>query len=163
MKKRALILVAVGLLALSVNAFALKGTSDFGIGAEVTSINFGSVGSMLTFHIPRVPLYFSVGADFADEPMIAATVDYWFVNRPIGRSMSYYVGLGGYVGLATAASDVTLAAGPRLPLGAQLWLLENDLLEVFLEVAPAWVLFTGSEIDPRNAHVQVALGFRIWP
>ncbi len=163
MKKRVMILVVVALLALSTSAFALKGTSDFGIGAEVTSINFGSIGSMLTFHIPRVPLYFAVGADFSDEAVIAATVDYWLVNRSFGRVLSYYIGIGGYMGVATAADDAAFAAGPRIPIGAQLWLLDNDLLEIFLEVAPAWVLFRSSGFDPRNVQAQVALGFRIWP
>ena len=64
MKKRIAVLVLVGLLAVAAGGFALKSTPDFGIGAELTSINVDKWGGMLTLHIPKVPLYFGLGANF---------------------------------------------------------------------------------------------------
>ena len=167
--RRILVLAFVGLLAVAAGGFALKSTPDFAIGAELTTINFGTGGGMLTLHIPQVPLYFGLGANFLGGLPggleLAATVDYWLLHRPIGTGyFSWYLGLGGYGALAFDPS--WLALGIRLPIAIQFWPLKSERLEVFLEGAPAWVPITngGSSggFDFGNFQAQVALGFRFW-
>ena len=51
-------------MAVAAGGFALKSTPDSGIGAELTSINIDKWGGMLVLHIPKVPLYFGLGANF---------------------------------------------------------------------------------------------------
>jgi hypothetical protein len=50
-----------------------------------------------------------------------------------------------------------------MPIALQLWPLDNEMLELFLEVAPAWVPVTSSGLTPGNFQAQMALGFRLWP
>ena len=54
------------------------------------------------------------------------------------------------------------SAGLRLPIGLQIWPLNNEKLEMFLEIAPAWVPLYGREIDYEIFQAQIALGFRFW-
>ena len=53
--------------------------------------------------------------------------------------------------------------GVRMPVALQLWPLDNETLELFVEVAPAWVPLVSSGFAPGNFQVQAALGFRLWP
>ena len=53
--KRIAVLVFVGLLVVAAGGFALKGTPDFAIGAELTTIDIGAGGGMLTLRIPTRP------------------------------------------------------------------------------------------------------------
>ena len=54
------------------------------------------------------------------------------------------------------------ALGVRVPIALQIWPLNNERLEVFVEVAPAWVPLYGNAFDPGQFQAQVALGFRYW-
>jgi len=119
MKKGIATLVLAGLLLVSVNAFAFKGDGDFAIGAELTSTSFVDVGGMLTLHIPGLPLFLGLGANFVPELQLATTADYWLHHA--------------------------------------------QLLEMFLEITPAWLPVTGSDFDGGNFQAQLAVGFRIWP
>jgi hypothetical protein len=162
---RIVVLVVVGLLVVAAGGFALKSTPDFAIGAELTTINFVTGGAMLNLHIPKVPLYFGLGANFfGDLPggfELAATVDYWLLHKPIGSGyFSWYLGLGAYGALAFDPSSFSL--GVRLPIALQIWPLKNERLELFLEGAPAWVPVTGGGFEAGNFQAQVALGFRLW-
>jgi hypothetical protein len=161
--KKTIPIVLVCLLAVAAEGFALKSTPDFAIGAEVTTINFQTVGAMLTVHLPRIPLFIGFGADFYNELSgdieLAATIDYWLLHTS-GGFLNFYLGLGFYGAMSLDAA--WFAAGLRLPLGLQIWPLNNEKLEVFLEVAPAWVPLYGSEWDPIEFQAQVALGLRFW-
>jgi hypothetical protein len=162
MKKTAL-LVLVLLLAAAAGGFALKGTPNLAVGAALTTIDFDGVGAMLALHIPKVPLFFGFGVtsvqSFAD-PTLALTVDYWLMHKHLVSIMELYVGLGLYGALGF--DPTTYAAGLRLPIGLQFWVLNNERLEVFLEGAPAWVPVVTDDFDPVNFQAQVALGFRFW-
>ena len=162
MKKRVVMLVLAGLLALTVNGYAMKGTPDFAIGAELTSVNFGGVGAMMTLHIPNVPLFFGVGADFTSRLSLAMTVDYWLLHDQISGMLAWYLGVGAY-GTVSGASPAWHAFGVRLPVALQVWPLDNELLEVFVELAPAWVPVTSAGLAGGNFQAQFAVGFRIWP
>ena len=163
--KRIAVLVLAAFLVFSADLFALKSTPDFGIGAELTTINFGTAGAMLTVHFPSVPLYFGFGGNFvggvSGRPELTATVDYWLLHNPIGGGFfSWYLGIGGYGVLAF--NPGWFALGARLPVGLQMWPLDNERLEIFLELAPAWVPVTSSGFEPARFQAQVALGFRFW-
>ena len=163
--KRIAVFVLVGLLALSADVFALKSTPDFGIGAELTTTNFSAVGAMLTVHIPNVPLFIGLGGNFANGlsggPEMTATVDYWLLHNPIGTGyFSWYLGVGAYGVLGF--NPTWTALGVRVPIALQIWPLNNESLELFLEVAPAWVPLYGGVFDPVQFQAQVAVGFRYW-
>jgi hypothetical protein len=118
---------------------------------------------MLALHIPKIPLYLGFGVasiqDFAN-PTLAMTVDYWLLHRHLVSIFELYLGLGLYGAYGIETS--TYAFGMRLPIGLQAWVLKNELLEVFLELAPAWVPVVTDDFDPVNFQAQVALGFRLW-
>jgi hypothetical protein len=162
MKKLA-ILVLVILLAAAASGFALKGTPNLAIGAGLTSVNLEDVGAMLALHIPGIPLYFGIGVaslqDFTN-PALTLNVDYWLMHRHLVSIFELYVGLGLHGAMAFDPS--WYEAGLRLPIGLQAWVLKNELLEVFLEAAPAWVPLVDGDFDAVNFQAQVALGFRLW-
>jgi hypothetical protein len=158
--KRITVLVVVGLLAIAVRGFALKGTPDLAVGAEVTTINFGGVGAMLTLHVPGVPLYFGLGADLFGDFTLATTVDTWLLHKQITGPLEFSIGVG--VCGALSFDPTWYAFGVRAPIALQLWPLGTEQLELFLEVAPAWVPVTGAGFTAGNVQAQCALGFRLW-
>jgi hypothetical protein len=162
MKKKVAMLVLAGLLALTVNSFATKGTPDLAIGAELASVNFGGVGAMMTLHIPNVPLFFGIGADFTSGFTLAMTADYWLLHQQISGMLEWYLGVGAY-GAVSVISPAWYVFGVRVPVALQLWPLDNELLELFVEVAPAWVPVTSGGLAAGNFQAQVAVGFRFWP
>jgi hypothetical protein len=160
MKKKAF-MILVGLLALSTAAFAKD--SGFAIGAEAASENFNGWGGRFVFHIPRVPLYFGIGGIVnADGTALDFTMDYWFAHSRLSRMLDYYVGLGGYLALASASNQASFALGARLPIGLQIWPLREGVLEIFLEIAPAWIPISSSALSPLTFEAQPAIGFRLW-
>ena len=158
--KRITVLVAAGMLAIAASGFALKGTPDLAVGAEVTTINFGGVGAMLSLHLPGVPLYFGLGADFTGDFTLAMTVDTWLLHKQISDPLEFSLGVGACGALSF--DPAWYALGVRAPIALQLWPLGNELLEVFLEVAPAWVPFISGGFTAGNVQAQCALGFRLW-
>ena len=159
--KRFLVIVLVLLMGFSASsAFAAK--NGFALGAEFTFANwFGGYGAMLTFHLPKFPVMFAVGGAFAQNyANIVLTADWWFANSRLVGILDYYIGLGLYSNI-TLAEPASFAFGARLPLGLQIWPV-GSVLELFLELAPAWIPFTSYGILPANFDLQGALGFRIW-
>lgn len=157
--KRIVLLALVGLLAASTGAFAAKG--GLALGAEAASTNFNSWGGRFVAHLPSVPLYFGLGGYTGSGGFgLDLTADYWVTRGRLGGGFDYYIGLGGYLGLNTTPFSFSL--GARLPLGVQAWVLGNDLLEIFFEVAPAWIPVSSSGFSALTFVVQPALGFRIW-
>ena len=158
--KKTLLLALVVILTAATGAFAAKG-GGFGIGAEVSSTNFNSWGGMVTLHISDVPLYFALGG-YANSSDFGIDLkgDYWLVHGEVVRGLDWFLGLGGYLSIQVQPNS-TYAFGARLPIGVQIWPL-GQLLEVFFEIAPAWIPFTGGGVDLSNFALQPALGFRIW-
>ncbi len=77
--KKIAVLVLVALLASAAGGFALKGTPNLAVGAELTAVNFESVGAMLALHIPKIPLFLGIGVDSVQDfanPTLAMTVDW---------------------------------------------------------------------------------------
>jgi len=151
------VLVTVGMLSMSTTAFA----RDIAIGAEVASVNFSDWGGRVVFHIPRVPLFFGVGGVFeSGGSAIDATVDYWFLHNHLSGKLDLYIGIGGYLAFGTG-SESSFSLGARLPVGLQIW-PAGSVLEIFLEVAPAWIPITGSGTSLSTFELQPAAGLRIW-
>jgi hypothetical protein len=159
MKKR-LLLAFIVLLVVAAASFAVKG-EGLAIGAEVASTNFSSWGGMLNLHIPHVPLHFALGGYFGSGYSgFDVKVDYWLLHGNFASGFDWYVGLGGY--FATQLQpDSTFSLGARLPLALQLWPF-GELLEIFFEIAPAWIPISNSGTAFGNFVLQPALGFRIW-
>ena len=163
--KRIVVLILLGLLIISADVFALKSTPDFGIGAELTSTNFSTMGAMLTVHIPGVPLFIGLGANFLGGASggveLTSTIDFWLLHNQIGTGLfCWYLGIGAYGALGF--DPTWTALGVRVPIALQIWPLDDESLEVFLEVAPAWVPLYGGVFVPGNFQAQLALGFRLW-
>ncbi len=88
-------------------------------------------------------------------------MDYWLLHNNIGTGpISWYLGLGAYGVLGF--NPTWGALGVRLPIALQIWPLNNERLEVFLELAPAWVPIYGGAFNPSVFQAQLALGFRLW-
>jgi hypothetical protein len=162
--KRIAILVLIGLLAVAASGFTLMSTPDFGIGVSITTINFDRIGAMLNFHIPKVPLMNAIGFNWVGDPgafELAVWSDYWLLHRPLGKGyFSWYLGLGGT--LIVEFDPTLFGLGIRLPIGLQIWPAKTERLEVFVEMAPAWVPLWESEFVPTNFKLQGALGVRLW-
>jgi hypothetical protein len=158
--KKKMVLVLIVLLMAATAAFAFKG-NGLAIGAEVASTNFTSWGGMLNLHIPDVPLHFAIGGYFGSGYSgFDVKVDYWLLHGNFLSGFDWYVGLGGY--FATQLQpDSSFSLGARLPLALQLWPL-GELLEIFFEIAPAWIPISNSGTALGNFVLQPALGFRIW-
>ncbi len=156
------VLVLVCLFAAAAQGFAVKSTPDLAIGAQVTDVNFQTIGAMLTVHIPGIPLFIAFGADFynplAGQTELTATIDFWLLHTS-GR-VCFYLGLGLYGAMTLDA--LWYSAGLRLPLGLQVWPLNNEKLEMFLEVAPAWVPMYAASWQWATFQAQLALGLRFW-
>ncbi len=154
----------VCLLASAAGAYAEKSPFDLAFGAEITCINLDTVGAMALIHLPGIPLFIGFGADFYHEQSgeleLTGTIDYWLYHSS-GGYLNLYFGLGLYGAMTLDAE--WYAAGLRLPIALQIWPLNNKLLELFLEVAPAWVPFFGNnQFNPYVFQAQIALGARFW-
>jgi hypothetical protein len=162
MRKIKAIVVAAALAA-AAQGFAMKSAPDFALGAEITSIDLDTVGAMLSVHLPGLPLYIGLGGDFLNElsggPELAAIVDGWLLHSSKGF-FNFYLGFGLYGAMTSDQS--WYSAGLRLPLGVQIWPMNDESLEMFLEAAPAWVPITADGEDWDEFEAQLALGLRFW-
>jgi hypothetical protein len=159
--KRVLIVVLVLLLGLSASS-AFAASSGFAIGAEFTFTNwFGGYGAMLTFHLPKFPLIFGLGGAFGQNyAQLVLTADWWFLNGHFVGILDYYIGLGLYSNLVFA-EPASFALGLRLPIGLQIWPV-GKVLELFIELAPAWIPISSAGIYIASFDLQGGLGFRVW-
>jgi hypothetical protein len=159
MKRKAILVFSVLLIA-ATGAFAMKG-NGLAIGAEVTSTNLTSWGGMLNLHFANVPLHFAIGG-YVDGGISGAElkVDYWLLHGNLISGLDWYMGIGGYLGAQLRpASSVSL--GVRVPFALQIWPM-GERLEIFLELAPAWIPFSNGKTSPSTIGIQPAIGFRIW-
>ncbi|MBN1525378.1 MAG: hypothetical protein JW904_12895 [Spirochaetales bacterium] len=156
------VLVLIGLLAFAVQGFSLKNTRDLAFGVEGIYTSPETFGAMATFHLPGIPLFLAFGANFynelSGETELTATIDYWLFHT--SGAINFYLGLGLYGAMTLDA--LWYSAGLRLPIGLQIWPANNETVEMFLEVAPAWVPLYASEMDYEKFQAQIALGLRFW-
>ena len=158
--KKKLFLALIVLLVVATGAFAFKGNGP-AIGAEASSTNFTSWGGMLTLHITDVPFHFAIGGYAGDgNSGLDLKVDYWLLHGNFVKGLDWYMGLGGYLGVQVQPDSV-VTFGVRVPFALQIWPM-GELLEIFFEVAPAWLPISSGGATLNNFCIQPALGFRIW-
>ncbi len=158
--KRKLGFALVILLTVTTGAFAAKG-AGLAIGAELSSSNFSSWGGMLTLHLTDIPLHFAIGGFASSGDFgLDLKIDYWLLHGNFVTGLDWYIGLGGYMAVLVQPAT-SFALGVRAPFALQIW-PAGQLIEIFLELAPAWVPITNSGVYAGNFEIQPALGFRIW-
>ena len=129
------------------------GLSFGGRGAFGGTRGFGAANTMLSLKLDNQDFLLGIGAD--QNSGLAATADWWLVQKPLEGIINYYAGPGGYLGISSNSVD----AGLRIPFGLNIYPI--DPLELFVEIAPA----IGVNIDPFRFPTfgwQTALGFRFW-
>jgi hypothetical protein len=160
MKRIGTLLLVLTLATIAPSAFAAN--TGWAVGAEFALTNISGYGAMLTFHVPKVPAVFGLGGALEQGYFnLAVIADWWLNTGHLFGIFDYYVGLGAY-GNVTLSGSASIALGARVPLAAQVWPLGSKALELFLEIAPAWIPITGGGIYLTNFAMQSALGFRIW-
>jgi hypothetical protein len=147
-------------------AFAVIGTgSAFALGIGVAAglpVGEGLPGNniMLSLKLDSTPLLFGIGAEIGSNyTSIGITADYWLANASLAAPLNYYLGLGGYLGVALGNTTV-LSAGARIPIGLNIFVLRS--FEIFIEVAPALGVGFSNPIKFPQVGIQGAFGFRVW-
>jgi len=119
-------LLLVVLLAVAFTASA-KSKGGLRLGLE-----FGNPNAVLI--IRPTPLDFRIGYNFAEAGNLFLSADYRIVNAyQLVDFLHFFLGLGAYVRLHFTPTTVDF--GARIPIGLQVFLI-NNVLEIFLEVAP---------------------------
>jgi opacity protein-like surface antigen len=133
--KRSLVLSVALFVAAAAAVQAAPGRlTALGLYGSINGSQAGSTGSGVGLSLgfggfPVIGLEY----DFT-EPRFGLSVDAWVVNdRFSGTPLSYYIGVGGFGGIAFNRSN-GFDLGVRLPLGLQIFPLRQ--FEIYLEVTP---------------------------
>jgi hypothetical protein len=156
MKKIGLLVLALVLIASSA-AFAKS--AGFGIGIEGSIDALGGLPSqaLLTMKFQQLPFVIGIGTTIGENTFnLGMTLDWWLYHAHLVGILDIYIGPGLFLGLTP---DFTL--GGRVPIGLQIWPI-GQVLELFLEVAPAMVFIGAPGITIPNLHLQAGFGFRFW-
>jgi hypothetical protein len=119
------------------------------VSAQKRSLRLGlEFGDPLAVVIIRpAPFDFKVGYDFRDSGWLFLSGDYRIVSGyQLIDFLHMFLGLGAYIQIPFDDSD--LEFGLRIPVGLQVFLI-NNVLEVFLEVAPTVGFLPAIEAFPR--------------
>jgi hypothetical protein len=156
--KKTVLIVLIMLVAASTACFAANG---FAVGAEFALTNLSGYGAMLVFHLPRLPMMFGVGGSMGPGGLnLGIYADWWLAQGTLVGMLQYYIGLG--ITSAISLGNYTyFDLGVRLPLALRIFVI-GPVLELFLELAPAWIPITGGGLYPANFAVQSGIGFRLW-
>ena len=155
MRKKIVIIALILMVVLAVGGFA----DSFGVGAAWSLSALGGLpnAAMLSVKIPQLPIVWGLAAQFgADNFNFGLTADWWLYQQNLVSFIGLYVGPGLYVSLPQP-----FEIGGRVPIGLNAFPL--DFLELFVEVAPALVLFSSADgVTIPNFRLQAAFGFRFW-
>lgn len=154
-KKIILIALILSFFGASTAVHSLGIGLSFGGRGKFTGNRGYGPNTMLSLKLDSQDFILGIGASTNDDFGLAATVDWWLINKPLEGMINYYVGPGGYLGISSNHIDV----GLRIPFGLNIYPIEP--LELFVEIAPAF----GVDIDPFRFPTfgwQTALGFRFW-
>ena len=155
--KRVLVVVLIGLVFLSVNAFAAIG---LGIGAAFNLELFREQGvypgAAISISPPKLPIVFGAGAVIgSSSTVIGITADWWLVQQKLVGIVGIYTGPGLYLRIADP-----FEFGLRIPVGFQIFPLKP--LEVFVEVTPQLGIGFGDPIVFPQITLVGAIGCRFW-
>jgi hypothetical protein len=123
--------------------------------ATVSAANKGSFRLGLEFGDPiavliirPAPFDFKIGYDFQDNGWLFLSADYRIVSGyQLIDFVHLFLGVGAYTQIYFQQSDA-LELGLRIPVGLQAFLVDN-VIELFLEVAPTVGFLPGIEAFPR--------------
>ncbi len=154
-------------LLLGVLVFAVLGSSalyarepGFGIGGEFALGALGGLPSsaMLTLKVQEIPVVLGIGMQLNENTFnLGLTADWWLFHQRLVGIIDMYAGPGLFLALPSR-----FMLGGRIPVGLQIWPLGNQLLELFLEIAPGITLIDDSGITVPNFILQAGFGFRFW-
>jgi hypothetical protein len=159
MKKKILIAAVVLFFVASTSVFSL------GIGASFGLKPFGDLPGeqrvMFSLKTDDLPFLLGFGFEIGEEKFnLGTTFDYLLVRQNLFNFVNFYAGPGGYLGIMTKGDDeLAVQFGLRVPLA--LYIFPLDVLELFIEIAPTWMIFDG-EVLGTNLGAMGALGFRFW-
>ena len=137
--RKALLAAALG-LAVVLPGFA---QNDFRVGFEV-----GQPSAVII--IRPSPLDFRIGYNFAGGNYIHVSGDYRIIDRyNLVEFLDLFLGLGAYTRIDFCSSATSVAFGPRVPFGIQVFLLDG-MLEAFLELTPVLDIFPSIAFDLAN-------------
>ena len=140
--------ILVVLLALAAGSASARGKSSLRLGLE-----FGNPNAVLI--IRPAPFDFKIGYNFTDPGSLFLSFDYRVVSGyQLIDFLHFFLGVGAYGQLIL--EPTTFDLGARIPLGLQVFLIDN-VLELFLEAAPA----LGFLPTPHWAGFQGYVGFTI--
>ncbi len=155
MQKRIVIIALVLMAVVAMSGFA----ETLGVGAAFSLTALGGLPSsaMLSVKIPQMPILWGVAAQFgAGNFNLGLTADWWLYQQNLVSFIGLYVGPGLYMSLPQP-----FEIGGRVPIGLSAFPL--DFLELFVEVAPALVLFSSDTVVTiPNFRLQGAVGIRFW-
>ena len=127
-RSRKIVSIVLVLLALAAVGASAKGSS----GGLRLGLEFGNPNAVLI--IRPAPFDFKVGYNFTRDGYLFLSADYRIVSGyQIVDFLHFFLGVGAYANIYFEPADFAL--GARIPLGLQVFLLDN-VLELFLEVAP---------------------------
>jgi len=153
MKK--ILIVGLLLVLLATGTAAARNQLGIGVYGNIVGNGAGAGGGFgLTIRMATFPV---IGVEWNFlylSSMIGASLDWWFLNLPITEAFSYYIGVGGYASITTADPVSTLNFGARLPIGLQVFPIEQ--LELFAEGTPMLTF-----LPTINWAISVRIGFRI--
>ncbi len=155
MQKKIVIIALVLMAVVAMSGFA----ETFGVGAAFSLSALGGLPSsaMLSVKIPQMPILWGVAVQFgAGIFNFGLTADWWLYQQDLVSFIGLYVGPGLYMSLPQP-----FEIGGRVPIGLNAFPL--DFLELFVEVAPALVLYSSDAgVTIPNFRLQGAVGIRFW-
>lgn len=162
MKKRIAILTLALMLASAPGLFA------FGIGLQADGNAGGSgftPGVSLTLKTDKIPLVFALNWNIQDSVQtFGLTGDYWLLNKSITRvgdgSLNWFFGLGFFTNM-TFANNFNMNAGIRVPVGLNMFIIDN-VLEPYIQIAPSFGVRVVPSLGVGNVFFPISAGFRVW-
>ncbi|MDR1903542.1 MAG: hypothetical protein LBQ88_14855 [Treponema sp.] len=162
--KKILLAGIIGLL-LCVSGVFADHPGGLGIGI-VGRANVGyhlGFGPGLSLKVSSLPVYWGVNLSIGDGYFnVGVTGDYYFYDKSLVPEifMGWFLGVGGYGNLYISDGFLGLQAGARVPIGLN-WLLLNNFLEIFIDVAPSLGFQTFDPYFP-DWGFPFEIGLRVW-
>ncbi len=151
------------IIAIAVILLVITAASSFAIGIG-GAFGFDPIGSSpysgaLSLKYSDWPLLGISASGNSDQFNLGLTADWWLYHEHLAGILNLYAGLGGY-GVLGLGNSTNFQIGARIPVGLQIFPI--DVLELFLEVAPAVGVTLGDNFSFPNWGLQSAVGFRFW-
>ena len=129
MNKKIVIVAALLMVVCVGGAFA------WGIGVQAGGgyPNPGNVA--VTFKLDQLPLVFASNFYIGNSFYVGITGDYWFLNDTLVGPLNWYIGGGLGLGFGGFDDNFALNMAARLPIGLNMFLVDN-FIEPYFQVVP---------------------------